>query len=78
MTNAITMRKVTLQRKISTMEFATKEEEQLYDRLLNDTIEISKTLESAFQELWILHKCRKRLYYVWKERQKRASVEIGQ
>lgn len=73
-TNAIVMRKVVLQHNISTMEFATEEEEQLYKRLVDDTIKISAELELAFRELWVLHKSRKRLYYAWKERQKRARL----
>ena len=74
MTNAIVMRKVTLQRNISTMEFATVEEEEMYHRLIDETVELSKNLEAAFKELWYLHKARKRLYYTWKERQKRAKL----
>jgi hypothetical protein len=72
-TNAIVMRKVIMQRSISTMEFATEEEEELYKRLVDDTIRLSEELEPMFMELWYLHKSRKRLYYVWKERQKRAD-----
>lgn len=67
------MRKVIMQRSISTMEFATEEEEELYKRLVDDTIRLSEELEPMFMELWYLHKSRKRLYYVWKERQKRAD-----
>ena len=75
MTNAIVMRKVNLQRNISTMEFATVEEEEMYHRLIDETVELSKNLESSFRELWYLHKARKRLYYTWKERQKKARTD---
>ena len=72
-TNAIVMRKVIMQRSISTMEFATEEEEELYKRLVDDTIRLSEELEPMFMEMWYLHKSRRRLYYLWKERQKRAN-----
>ncbi len=74
-TNAIVMRRVSLQNNISVMEFATTAEEEMHHRLTREIIELSEKLRPLEKELWILHRARTRLFWVWKARQKRARRE---